>query len=70
MGGHGYATVKVTDEAFETEFVCIPRPIERSDRPDGGPISYRTSHRSKLWIKQEKPRLEQRIIEGNAELYI
>lgn len=24
MGGHGYATVRVTANVFETEFVCIP----------------------------------------------
>jgi alkaline phosphatase D len=27
MGGHGYAVVHATSAAFETEFVCIPRPI-------------------------------------------
>src|ERR1700722_2552419 len=36
MGGHGYATVHVTRHSFESEFVCIPRPIERIERPDGG----------------------------------
>ena len=30
MGGHGYATVRVTSDALESEFVCIPRPLERS----------------------------------------
>src|SRR5438270_492976 len=70
MGGHGYATVKVTSDAFETEFVCIPRPIERSTRADGGPIAYRALHRAKLWTKQEAPAIEQTILEGNAELCI
>lgn len=70
MGGHGYATVKVTSDAFETEFVCIPRPIERSAGPDGGPIIYRAIHHAKLWSKGEKPVLEQRIVEGDVELCI
>ena len=33
MGGHGYAIVTATSNAFETEFVCIPRPLERSATP-------------------------------------
>jgi alkaline phosphatase D len=70
MGGHGYAAVRVSSEAFETEFVCIPRPIERSDRPDGGPLLYRVIHRARLWGKGEAPTLEQRVIEGNPALSI
>ena len=70
MGGHGYATAKVTSDAFETEFVCIPRPIERSTREDGGLIVYRARHRAKLWTNGEAPALEQTIVEGNAELFI
>lgn len=30
MGGHGYATLHLTADAVECEFVCIPRPLERS----------------------------------------
>lgn len=36
MGGHGYSVVHVTSEIFEAEFVCIPRPIERSERAMAG----------------------------------
>jgi alkaline phosphatase D len=68
MGGHGYATVRVTGESFESEFVCIPRPLERIERPDGGPLSYRVLHRAQLWSKDERPRLEQTLVEGNPEL--
>ena len=32
-GGHGYATVRLTGDEMRTEFVCIPRPITRSDEP-------------------------------------
>ena len=30
MGGHGYATVRVDASTMVTDFVCIPRPVERS----------------------------------------
>ena len=68
MGGHGYTTVRATGGAFETEFVCIPRPLERSDRADGGPLRYRVRHRAPLWGKGERPRLEQQVVEGDPEL--
>ena len=43
MGGHGYATVRLTGEAMRTEFVCIPRPITRSEgtRRRADPLSRR-----------------------------
>ena len=65
MAGHGYSVVRVTSDAFETEFVCIPRPIERSDRDDGGPISYRVRSRAALWESGKAPRLEVDILEGD-----
>ena len=68
MGGHGYATVRVTSEAIESEFVCIPRPLERAESPDGGPLAYRVTHRAALWKKGERPRLEQKVVEGNPAL--
>jgi len=67
MGGHGYATVRATSETFETEFVCIPRPLERIERLDGGPLLYRVAHRAQLWTKDGHPRLEQTVLEGNPE---
>jgi hypothetical protein len=39
FGGHGYGLVTATSDQLSTEFVCIPRPLERSERPDGGPLS-------------------------------
>ena len=60
----------MTSKALATEFVCIPRPLERSPRPDGGTINYRVTHHAKLWKKGEKPVLVQRVLEGNAELSI
>ena len=70
MGGHGYAVVRVTSDVFETEFVCIPRPIERCERADGGPLLYRARYRSRLWRKGETPRLELQILEGDPRFSI
>jgi alkaline phosphatase D len=66
MGGHGYSVVTAMSSALETEFVCIPRPLERSDREDGGPLVYRVRHRAELWRAHESPRLTSRILEGTA----
>src|SRR6185295_13702092 len=68
MGGHGYATVRLTADAMECEFVCIPRPLERSEQADGGPLRYRVVHRVPLWGKGERPRLERRVVEGDPGL--
>ena len=68
MGGH--ATVRVSTNMFETEFVCIPRPLERSDTSDGGALRYRVVHRARLWRKGERPRLEQQIIECDPGLAV
>jgi alkaline phosphatase D len=70
LGGHGYASVRLSADETRSEFVCIPRPITRSEKPDGGPIKYRVSHQAKLWRKGEKPVLVQRVLEGNAELCV
>ena len=68
MGGHGYSVVRASASAFEVEFVCIPRPIKRSEGNDGGPLNYRVVHRAALWAAGAKPILEQKVIEGNADL--
>jgi alkaline phosphatase D len=70
MGGHGYAVVHVTSGTFETEFVCIPRPLERSDRADGGPLRYRVSFRTSLWGKGQSPRMEAQVLEGDPRFSI
>ncbi len=38
LGGHGYGKIRLSADAMRTEFVCIRRPITRSEKPDGGPI--------------------------------
>ena len=61
---------ELTAESLETEFVCIPRPLERSERADGGPLLYRVVHRARLWQKGEVPRLEAKILEGNPQFSV
>ena len=70
MGGHGYTVVRATRNSLETEFVCIPRPLERSERPDGGPLLYRVRHRAALWDKGDRPKLEAQVLEGNPRFSI
>jgi alkaline phosphatase D len=67
-GGHGYATVRATANDIETEFVCIPRPVKRSETEDGGPLRYRVSHRAVLWKARERPTLEVKVKEGDPKL--
>ncbi len=67
MGGHGYSVVHATSEFMETEFVCIPRPIERSDRPDGGALSYRVRFRTSLWKNGEAPKMQMQLVEGDPK---
>jgi alkaline phosphatase D len=70
LGGHGYATVRLSAGEMRTEFVCIPRPVTRSLRPDGGPLRYRVAHTAKLWRAGERPNLIQQVLEGDPGLAI
>ena len=70
MGGHGYATVRVDANMMTTDFVCIPRPIERSTGVDGGPLRYRVRHEVPLWQPGERPQMRQTILEGDAGLAV
>jgi alkaline phosphatase D len=65
MGGHGYSVVCASGTTFETEFVCIPRPLERSDGPDGGALLYRAHFQTQVWRTGESPKLTARILEGD-----
>ncbi|WP_206606100.1 alkaline phosphatase D family protein [Steroidobacter cummioxidans] len=68
LGGHGYATLRVSGESAECEFVCIPRPLERSFVNDGGPMLYRVRHTVDRWKAGERPVLRQQVIEGDPGL--
>ena len=69
-GGHGYAKVRLSADELRTEFVCIPRPIARSESPDGGPLRYRVVHTAKLWQSGERPTLKTAVLEGDVGLSI
>jgi alkaline phosphatase D len=68
VGGYGYAVVTAGANALETEFVCIPPPLERSATPDGGPLVYRVRHRVARWQPGEKPQLTRTFAEGDIGL--
>jgi alkaline phosphatase D len=70
VGGHGYAVVNASANALDVEFVCIPRPIERAEQDDGGPLAYRVAHRVKLWEAGEAPRLERTTTQGTLPLVL
>ena len=70
LGGHGYAKVRLSADEMRTEFVCIPRPITRSEKPDGGPIRYRVVHTAALWKSGERPQLKTSVLEGNTGLSV
>jgi alkaline phosphatase D len=70
LGGHGYAKIRLSADAFRSEFVCIPRPITRSGRPDGGPLRYRVTHTAALWKSGERPQLKTSVLEGDPGLAI
>ncbi|MDB5678875.1 alkaline phosphatase D family protein [Sphingomonas bacterium] len=70
MAGHGYTVISADAHAIDSEFVCIVRPIARATTPDGGPLRYRVSHRAPRWKPGQAPKLEQRMLEGDAELSV
>jgi alkaline phosphatase D len=70
LSAHGYATVRLDGNEMRTEFVCIPRPIARSPTPDDGPLRYRVAHTASLWRPGERPRLQQKLLEGDPGVAI
>src|SRR5215213_4200497 len=70
LGGHGYSVVRASSEQLEVEFVCIPRPIERNGRADGGPLAYRVTHRVKRWTHEAAPQIERTKVEGMLPLVL
>ena len=69
-GGHGYATVRCDGEKMQTDFVCIPRPIVRSTREDGGPLRYRLRLDVPLWKPGDHPQMTQTVLEGDVGLSV
>jgi alkaline phosphatase D len=60
-------TAPAENDPRPVKFAFVSCPVERIERPDGGPLSYRVVHRAQLWSKGERPRLEQTVLEGNPE---
>ena len=55
---------------MRSEFVCIPRPITRSEKLDGESLRYRTLHTAALWKSGERPQLKTSVLPGDAGLAI
>lgn len=65
MSSHGFATVLVTPDALETEFVGMDRPVESVEDPEGPPVKYRLVHRVAAWEGGERPSLQRIRTEGD-----
>ena len=70
LGGHGYSVVRAGSDELQVEFVCIVRPLERSERADGGPLAYRVVHRVKRWMPEAAPQIERTKVEGTLPLVV
>ncbi|MEQ1784414.1 MAG: alkaline phosphatase D family protein, partial [Hyphomonadaceae bacterium] len=68
FNGYGYTTVRASADELETEFVCIPPPVERAQGEDGGPLRYRVIHRVKRWAAGERPQMQPEVVEGDPGL--
>jgi alkaline phosphatase D len=70
LGGHGYSVLRAENDELAVEFVCIVRPVERSESADGGPLAYRVVHRVKRWMHDAAPRIERTKVEGTLPLVL
>jgi alkaline phosphatase D len=70
LGGHGYSVVRADSDELQVEFVCIVRPLERSERADGGPLAYRVVHRVRRWNHDAAPKIERTKAEGTLPLVV
>ena len=68
VGAHGYALVRAEQDHLEVEFVCIPRPLQRSSAVDGGPVTYRVTHRVDRWLPNARPKLRRTRVDGTLPL--
>jgi alkaline phosphatase D len=68
VGAHGYSVVRAAGDHMEVEFICIPRPLKRSESEDGGPVNYRITHRVGRWSPHTRPTLKRTKVEGALPL--
>jgi alkaline phosphatase D len=68
VSAHGYSLVRAMADHLEVEFVCVPRPLQRSLMPDGGAVTYRVTHRVDRWLPKSSPKLTRTKIKGALPL--
>jgi alkaline phosphatase D len=68
VSSHGYSVVSASSTHLDVEFVCIPRPLERSESKDGGPVRYRITHRVERWNARTRPAIKRTKVEGTLPL--
>jgi alkaline phosphatase D len=68
VSAHGYAVVRAHTTHLDVEFVCIPRPLQRSESKDGGPVTYRITHRVERWDAKAHPVIKRTKVEGTLPL--
>jgi alkaline phosphatase D len=68
VSAHGYSVVSASSTHLDVEFVCIPRPLERSEGENGGPVKYRITHRVERWNGRTRPAIKRTKAEGTLPL--
>jgi alkaline phosphatase D len=68
VSAHGYSVVRAAEDHLEVEFVCIPRPLQRSLMPDGGAVTYRVTHRIDRWLPRGSPKVRRTKVKGTLPL--
>jgi alkaline phosphatase D len=70
VSSHGYSVVTASSTHLDVEFVCIPRPLERSESENGGPVRYRITHRVERWNARTHPAIKRTKVEGTLPLVL
>ena len=70
VSAHGYSVVRAEADHLEVEFVCIPRPLQRSSTADGGEVRYRVTHRVDRWLPKSNPKLVRTKVKGTLPLVV
>jgi alkaline phosphatase D len=68
VSAHGYSLVRAQEDHLAVQFVCIPRPLQRSSSLDGGPVTYRVTHRVDRWSPKGGPKLKRINVKGTLPL--
>jgi alkaline phosphatase D len=68
VSAHGYSVVRAERDHLEVEFVCIPRPLQRSSNVDGGALTYRVTHRVDRWLPKGRPKVRRTKVKGTLPL--